>query len=210
MLRLFSLVFFVISSFSVYGNVIEEVKRISDNHDRISLVLFINQIKKGRISQEEFAFLEAVWAGRPNGFVDLPSELFDDVEIRVELAHFLAQSHLNNHHSTNLDVLHDFLRDNVNSNNIMVRIKSTVSLGLFDYETDIPLLLQIALKEDPVTFKSSIHSIFSMCNTKVDAAIEQLKNQLKKHTNKQYLEMKVEKRQKDIFVQSGCWANIKR
>jgi len=188
-----SLIMFLFFSMHVGASetVIQRAIKLSQNNDHEGFVVFINKQKKSGGKYDTYKFFNDIWFESYNSTEGLNLIFFKEPEIRLEIAEFLSQLHINHYFETDINSLHDFIRSSIQSKEYMVRLKSISGLGLFDDEFDVPLLINIMEKENSSTFRAAVYSLLSMCNKEALRAVNISINNLMQSENEEYVKSEI-------------------
>lgn len=159
----------------------------SGNMDEISRAM--NELKRQQYKGDIIPFIVDLWLLDREKRPDLPWDTIETALVRLDVAHLLVQSVRNGYVEIDIAPMHAFARSQmVNGMPQDIVIAMTVLLTIND-SSDIPLLKEAALKENPITFRMSVIAIADMCDQEPrEAALRELADSIRDKEFLQYLE----------------------
>lgn len=175
----------------------------SKNIDR--LLDTLNEVKRMRYQGEILPFIEDLWNLDKKEHPDLAWSIVKKDIVRVEIANILLQAERNELINIKKDDLHNYVLSLLNSEDVYVVQKSIITLGLFDYKSDVDDILSIAKKRNEITFRAAVITLAEMCNSASNKALDQLFKIIDDKQLKQYIINTREKAKK--FKKRTKWCN---
>jgi hypothetical protein len=174
----------------------------SGNMDEISLTM--NEVKRQNYKGDIIPFIVDLWRLDREKQPDLPWDTIETASVRLEVAHILVQSVRNGYVEIDTAPMHAFARSQVVNGTPQDIVIAIMVLLTINDSSDIPLLKETALKENPITFRMSVIAISDMCDQEPrEAALRELADSIRDKEFLQYLEDHQHKASK--FRRSTCF-----
>lgn len=159
----------------------------SGNIDEISRAM--NEVKRQHYKGDIIPFIVDLWLLDREKRPDLPWDTIETAPVRLEVAHILVQSVRNGYVEIDTAPMHAFARSQVVNGMPQDIVVAMMVLLTINDSSDIPLLKEVALKENPITFRMSVIAISEMCDQEArEVALSELADSIRDKVFMQYLE----------------------
>jgi hypothetical protein len=160
--------------------VIEVLK--TDDADEIVRVM--NELKRKQSSWELMDFTMELWNKNKTKYPELNWVMLESPVIRIEIADILVQANYNGYVKIEKKEINNYAREVINGPDQMAKSQAVSVIGTLKNEADIPLLRNVALEENPVTFTSAILALSSFCKDQGANALNEINKKLKRTDSK--------------------------
>ncbi|HEY9200986.1 MAG TPA: hypothetical protein VIQ81_05265 [Gammaproteobacteria bacterium] len=186
MLYLLLLVSFCVVANDAYIEKNELIQSLESRNIDI-IVQALNDIKSMRYSGDILPLIKDLWEGKEEKWPDVPFDVVEKPIIKIELADILLQARSNGLIEINVDQYQNYLRNILSSKDLKVVANAVLILSGIEDKDDIPLILNVAKKNNQVTFRAAILALSTMCIPEADIALRKYESSLSDLDLKKYV-----------------------
>src|SRR5690349_8661414 len=166
---------------------ISELKQILQTEDEGEIVRAMNRVKRNQESHQLLMFVVDLWKGDQKQHADLPWGVVNSERIRIEVANVLAQASNNGLVKLNRDDLRKYARHVIAGSNEPAKSVALLTLGLINDPRDVKLLEEVALLENPQTYRAAVIALAESCHPSGDRALAQLRTTVRGRENREFV-----------------------
>ena len=159
------------------------------------IVELMNEIKRGG-SQELVYLVHDLWVEREVKYPAVAWNVIRTPRVRIELANVLVQAHNNQMIAIDLGEIRQFVREILAGSHEGAKRTAVLTLGLLNSreyvdEQDITVLRDIAMEENPHTFRAAVIALAKICGAVADQAMSELRSSVKKAEYEDFVQLPI-------------------
>lgn len=191
----------------------------------------LNTIKVMNPKREILPLIKDFWDLNMESYPDVPTRILKNPLVRLHLADILIQAHKNKRPNginladlatrhgveiipadlyeveINPDDLHEYVSSLLSNSDLRVAVDSILILSRFDKSSDVEKIVQLAKNEK--YFRPVAMSLRSMCNSVAKKGLEDLYHHYQDPEKKQFIQEKLDLREKLIETKFMCDRNFR-
>lgn len=153
-----------------------------------------NKIGNAEWTEENLSVITDLWRSDLSKYQGVSRSNIDKDLIKIALAYVLIQATRQCHYkAVSMNELHDYLLSKTKSNNLSIKGRSTYSLGLAGFDSDIPYLVNIIRTEEEGYAEEAALSIMFIHSKAGLSALEKLANSVSRPALKEFISKMVVK-----------------
>lgn len=166
---------------------IDDLRAVLNSKDLDRIFEALNDVKRMPYKGEVLPYIVALWEQREEVDSSLNWQIVRLDVVRVELANILIQAIRNGLIDMGTGELHEFVRGHVISDDRALARNAILTLSIVNDPHDVPVLLDLAKRQHPMTFGAVVVSLSGMCNPAASHALDMLEDAIADEGPKGYL-----------------------
>jgi hypothetical protein len=167
---------------------VDELVKTLQSQDEREIVASLNKAKQSQESQALVVFMKKLWSDDEKDYPNLQWQFIKSDGIRIEIADFLVQVANNGLLKIDRDEFHRFALQVIEGSNENPKRTAILVLGLLRYTSDVKLLEDVALSENPRTFRVAILALVQNCRESAVLALKEIKAKIHDAENRKFLD----------------------
>jgi len=169
---------------------VSELKQVLRSEDEREIVRAMNRVKQNQESHQLLMFVVQLWRNDQRQHSDVPWNIVNSELIRIEVANVLAQASNNGFVKIDREELREYARHVISGSNERAKSEAVLTLGVINNPGDVKLLKDIALLENPQTFRAAVIALAASCHPSGEAALAELRTKARGRENREFVQMK--------------------
>lgn len=167
---------------------VDTLKAALRTDDTTAIKQAINRAKQSQDSPGLAQFIKELWNRDEHKYPDLPWDTIRSPAVMSEVANFLAQASINGLIEIDLRSIQAYARSLLKDNVTDGATTAIFTLGLIDDAGDADLLVGIAAKENPRTFRAAALALARSCHSTSRGALQNLKARIRDSEDLRFIE----------------------